>query len=241
MATGFPVHTSTILQTAKSKAAALRAQANSSFDRTRSAIALWRHSILPAFLSGATIVPFTPACIAAIEVVQNNVLRFITSASQSASAAALRGVFNWSTVQSEINTQKLTYWQKMLRMPDCRWPKVCLQEMLRSPHPYEWQEEIRELQNKYQISPLAFSHKTQWGSAIRQHIKKHSYNQWYQYVTTKPELSLFRPIPDGDAAFHYTKKKHSTLTLLMRISDYWSITRKQKMPSCTLCDAESQC
>ena len=157
----------------------------------------------------------------------------------SASASALRGVYKWLTVESEIDIQKVTYWQKILRMSDERWPKACYMEMLSAPLPFHWHMVITEIQEKYNLSPLSYAEKSTWAKAFRQHIGKHTWNSWYQYVSEKPELKFFQPVFSDYAALDYTKCRYRRLSLLLRIGDCWAITRSQYMSECKRC--HNQC
>ena len=184
----FTEHTGDKLRRAKSRVEAMKMLAAQSFDRSRSAIALWRQSILQAALFGASIITHTKKWLLSLESLQHQVLKWIIRASRRASASALRGIFGCIAVQTEIEIRKITLWQRIARMGEDRLPRQCLAEMVASEQQYRWYTTIQDIRQRYNITTLQFADRIRWQAAIRSQMIKVAWQAWLQYVVQKQEF-----------------------------------------------------
>ena len=238
----FPQHTAQSLSTTKQRAAAVRSHATYSLDRYSTAMAMWQMSILPATLNGAEIIPYSDSWIKTAESLQAGVLKWLVGASRSASASTITGMFNWISVQTQIDMKKLAYWQRVIRMHKKRWPKIYLKAMQEAQpgQQYQWYTDIQELQLKYSIVVTTFTERARWQQHLRSSIQDAHWRRWHEDIHTKQHLKFMVPVIGDQNCFRYVQGERAKLAIQIRLADIWAIAHTMKMPYCTRCGTATQ-
>ena len=101
----------------------LKAKANNTPDRTWAAHLLWNRMVKPTLLYGAEVITYPKVWLRHMEAAQNKLGRWILGVGYQCSSAGVRGELGWTTLTGEITKQKVSYWIKLSRMDNQRWPK----------------------------------------------------------------------------------------------------------------------
>ena len=105
---------------------------------------IWSKIMKPGIMYGAEVIPFKKKTVSTIEIAQNKIGRWAMGLSRSAPRCGIRAEMGWTTISGEIAKRKVTFWGRLVRMGEYRWPKRILKLILREEEENEWYSETRK-------------------------------------------------------------------------------------------------
>lgn len=166
----FAEHLTKVLSKARSMGGAIRAKALHSWDRVEVADKLWNSMAVPGILYGAEVIQYNNEIIDKLEVVQNEMARWILGARRFCAVAAARAELGWESIRSQIYACKLRYWGRICFYEEERWAKMAVKECGRES---KWLEEIETIRKTVGLGDMLGCHsRQQWNTRVKCRISE---------------------------------------------------------------------
>ena len=191
--------------------------------RKRAADLMWRQQVRESLLTGVEVVAYTQSWVRSVEVHQNKVGRWILGVSQRTSPEGVRAELGWFSVQNEIHRRKAIFYEHLMHLPDSRWVKQAMMEVLANQTGCEWYRGV--LKARMALAPFLPSHrsggpKTSWKNLLVRAVEAKRQVEWgmakeaSRILASHPTHQVGKP-----AAYVWESSRASRVLAHLRLGD----------------------
>ena len=166
----------------------LKVKSRNTPSRTRAANAMWRQAVKPALLYGAELVTYTKEWTDKMESLQSKIARWILGVRRTTPPAGLRAELGWNSIEDDIEERKMAYWERLIRLPEERWTKQALHEVLKGQFRSEWYEKLIKARGKVVSDPIA-TRSRHWKGALKRVWRAKGRTDWKKIKQTNTVLA----------------------------------------------------